>query len=52
MDSLSNLWRQDKIETAAKDSFKRISTLLSEVQAGVHDQCTEFSSRNHETARR
>lgn len=52
MGALSCLWCKNTAETSAKDGAEGLPSLLPQVQAGVHHQRTEFSNRDHGSARR
>ena len=47
MGALSCLWSKITAEAAAKHCAGGLSSLLSQVQTGVHHQCAEFSNRDH-----
>lgn len=52
MGALSCLWCKNTAEASAKDGAEGLSSLLPQVQAGAHHQRTEFSNRDHGSARR
>ena len=47
MGALSCLWCKNAAEVNAKYCAGGLSSLLSQVQTGVHYQCAEFSNRDH-----